>query len=52
MLREPDRLLAKPLISEPAIESDPDIDLRRANCRVGVEERPSDPLRGLLSPLV
>ena len=52
MPNEPDRLLASPLASEPAIEIDPDIDLRRDNCRVVLEESPREAVRGLPIPLV
>lgn len=52
VLREPDRFLASPLTSEPAMESDPDIDLRKANWRVMLRESPSEPAKVLPIPLV
>ena len=51
MLRVADMLLASPLISEPLMDSEPDMDLNRESCGVLVEERLRDPLRALPIPL-
>ena len=52
MLRDPDRLFASPLISEPAMENEPDSDLRKENCWVVLEEAPREALRCFPIPLV
>ena len=44
--------MARPLISEPAIESEADIDLRNENFSAVIEDRPREPVRALPRPLV
>jgi len=51
MESEPDKPSASPLISEPAIESEPDIDLRNENFSAAFEDRPRDPIKALPRPL-
>jgi len=51
MESEPDILLASPLISEPAMESEPDIDLRSESFSAAFKDRPREPAKALPRPL-
>jgi len=48
---EPDRPLAKPLISEPARESEPVSVLVSEKCSVIVEDEPKEPVKNSTRPL-
>jgi hypothetical protein len=50
-LSEPDRLLAKPLISKPAKESEPVSVLNMEACSVTVEDEPREPIKNSTRPL-
>jgi hypothetical protein len=52
MPREPVKLLARPLTSEPTRESEPEKVLNHEICSPKFEEMPSDPVRSFARPLV